>query len=1141
MAQDRINTIIDRKAVAKEIKDTSKEVRDFIALIQKVKATSVSVTQAKSMQDYSKLRKELEALIGKTNESAESAIKEAKARQEQAKAAQAEAKASQELTKQKILEEKAKQESVKTTDKETASKNKSVKMTTEEKLAAQQSLKIQKERIQLRNADEGSLRKTELQFQKLTRIIYGFTQAQRDSVRGQSLIKFADQLNSKLKETDYKFGSFKRNVGNYANSFASVFEKATQELAKLQAKQQSLQGNQARDPIGFKVRGGEDDLNKTSAGVKELTNFINSLGQASGSATQGVRKLEQAYIGFVTSGQQSKDFLNDFKNEIGAAKDEVRDLKESINLAASDTRQLDVLIGAAQAVAGGFAVAQGAAALFGDESEDIQKTLVKLNAAMSILNGLQAIQNELKKKDNIVTGIQIGLQKVYAFVVGTSTGALKAFRIALATTGVGLLILGIGLLISKLGLLGDAANDAAKDIEELSLAIEDLNFKSSRELKDLQNANNIIISQLKARGASEKEISAAKIKGLKAEKDLIDKNLQSGIAELNYSGILNTQLKDRKDIEAAINNERDRQLFQFEDAKESGKELSELDKKQIQRSNQRIEQLNKLLDLSDQSKQKEVEIIEEGLDEEAKAREKSVEAAKKASEKKKEIAERERQAIFELGKLDLESQIRGYEKIANDEEESDDRRIQATEILVQKKKELAELAYNFEKNTADKTAKELELAEKQKQEAIAEAAQDGADKITEIGKAAAEKLKAQIEESKQSTLNKLIGGFEVDKAKLDSENKKALEALSKRYALGLVAEEDYAESKEEINIQYQLKQLQAEIDFAKKIIDIKKQYGFDTTEDEKNIALLQIQLDNAVTENHIRNNEKKKKSDEERFQDLAKQIQTIGDLSKNITQAVTEIVSIGFDNAKDAIDAQIEDLEKRKEKDIEVATTSIQNEKERAAVIFNITELERNKREQLERRKRQIAVEQAKFERVQNIGDIIQRTALAVVTTLGDKTIQPGFLRIPLAISIGALGLAQLVRAVAAPIPRFATGGEVKEDGVIMVGDAGKHEKVNFSDGTSIKTPKIPTLMYAKKGTKIEPDYDKAMTKAAVGVVPMFREVVQMDRSTPEIVSELREIKGAIEGIPQSEIQVENLISRKIRNGMGGENKILRA
>lgn len=51
--------------------------------------------------------------------------------------------------------------------------------------------------------------------------------------------------------------------------------------------------------------------------------------------------------------------------------------------------------------------------------------------------------------NTVATKISAGAQAAYAAVVGTSTGAMKAFRIALAATGIGLIVIALGLLIAN--------------------------------------------------------------------------------------------------------------------------------------------------------------------------------------------------------------------------------------------------------------------------------------------------------------------------------------------------------------------------------------------------------------------------------------------------------------------------------------------------------------------------------------------------------------------------------------------------------------------------------------------------------------------------------------------------------------------
>ena len=87
-------------------------------------------------------------------------------------------------------------------------------------------------------------------------------------------------------------------------------------------------------------------------------------------------------------------------------------------------------------VASGFAVTQGAMALFGSENEALNESLLKVQSALAIQQGIQGL-TESYKQLALGTKITTAAKTAYAVVTGTTTGLLKAFRIALASTGIG--------------------------------------------------------------------------------------------------------------------------------------------------------------------------------------------------------------------------------------------------------------------------------------------------------------------------------------------------------------------------------------------------------------------------------------------------------------------------------------------------------------------------------------------------------------------------------------------------------------------------------------------------------------------------------------------------------------------------------
>lgn len=115
--------------------------------------------------------------------------------------------------------------------------------------------------------------------------------------------------------------------------------------------------------------------------------------------------------------------------------DEVSDLNERIEL--SDPGKKFAAFGNAIAgVASGFTAVQGAMATFGAESEDLQKTLVKLQGAMALSEGLSGIADSWKDFQRL--GSVIKTQVVAAFT--TLRGAIIATGIGAAAVAIGLLV-----------------------------------------------------------------------------------------------------------------------------------------------------------------------------------------------------------------------------------------------------------------------------------------------------------------------------------------------------------------------------------------------------------------------------------------------------------------------------------------------------------------------------------------------------------------------------------------------------------------------------------------------------------------------------------------------------------------------------
>lgn len=203
-------------------------------------------------------------------------------------------------------------------------------------------------------------------------------------------------------------------------------------------------------------------LHQAGVSAKEFEGALENVTAETSSLKQQLRQMVEQLAQMKVAGQDNTAQYKALAQQAGQLKDAIGDASQEVKNFGSDTGTIDGVISLAQGVAGGFAVAQGAVALFGDESEELQKTLLRVNAIMAILQGLQQVQILLQKEsaaatfaNTLATKAQTAAQVIMNFVVGTSTGLLKAFRIALAATGVGLLVIAVIELAKAL----DSSND----------------------------------------------------------------------------------------------------------------------------------------------------------------------------------------------------------------------------------------------------------------------------------------------------------------------------------------------------------------------------------------------------------------------------------------------------------------------------------------------------------------------------------------------------------------------------------------------------------------------------------------------------------------------------------------------------------
>jgi len=295
---------------------------------------------------------------------------------------------------------------------------------------------------------------------------------------------------------------------------------------------------------------------------EQLNYNINISGNASesvGSLKKQLREAQQDVIVLSDKfGATSKEAIEaakraaELRDRIGDA----RALTEAFNPDAKFKALSSSLTG----VASGFAAVQGAIGLFGGESKELEKQLLRVQSALALSQGLQGIGESIDSFKQLGAVIQSTtiFQKANAAAnaltattlraVGVSAEAtalsFKVLKTAIVSTGIGVLVIALGELVSALMNYTSATEKAKKKQEELNEVLANSTKEGLKAAKDFVKTQGEI-NQLRAQaeGKSEEEVNAIRVKAIKDQIKLnqdryeellkLDKKAASELADEN--------------------------------------------------------------------------------------------------------------------------------------------------------------------------------------------------------------------------------------------------------------------------------------------------------------------------------------------------------------------------------------------------------------------------------------------------------------------------------------------------------------------------------------------------------------------------------------------------------------------------------
>jgi len=224
---------------------------------------------------------------------------------------------------------------------------------------------------------------------------------------------------------------------------------------------------------------------------------------------EGLDKAGQSVGNFRKELKAATNDLLEMTDKFGAtsleaqnAAKRVAGLRDTIGDAAAlaDTFNPDkkfVAFGSAlQGVTAGFSAMTGAMGLFGSESKDVEKILLKVQSAMALQQGISGIKGAIDGFKLLANTIKT--QVVTAF--STMKGAILA-------TGLGALVIAVAAVVEAFSAMSDAAEEAAesqKKLNEETKRFAEIGLQG--ELEYLNRKEKLDVAKAKLAGASEKTI-----------------------------------------------------------------------------------------------------------------------------------------------------------------------------------------------------------------------------------------------------------------------------------------------------------------------------------------------------------------------------------------------------------------------------------------------------------------------------------------------------------------------------------------------------------------------------------------------------------------------------------------------------------
>ena len=296
-----------------------------------------------------------------------------------------------------------------------------------------------------------------------------------------------DKLDKNLTELD-------KTVENLADTMDMDLGAAISEIED-KLTQLAVQGKQNTEEFKSLAK----EAGRLKSVIAEVDAQVEFFAVTNADVGQKIGLLEDQMYRMAVAGDTTSAEFRKIQAEAAALKQSVIAVDMALDGMAMTTTQR--LTGALGGATGAFAAGQGAMAAFGGESEAVNEALLKVNAAMSMLQGVEAIKQAAPAFNALKTSVVGAFQGM--------TTASKAFML----TGIGLVITAIAAAVAAFDGMGKSTEQLIAEQKKLTKAFDDQSAAIDRNKQQMEARIDTEIAYAEAVGKSEKDIARIREQG----------------------------------------------------------------------------------------------------------------------------------------------------------------------------------------------------------------------------------------------------------------------------------------------------------------------------------------------------------------------------------------------------------------------------------------------------------------------------------------------------------------------------------------------------------------------------------------------------------------------------------------------------